>query len=294
MDKTSKIICYVCQDYRDHPTSKCPNIICKECGQKGHAKKNCPLKNTLSEAQGTIEQLNAKLIQLDKVKAKIQADIDEMTDQANDSRKILPTTSIETLPTEILTHEEPVKKKPKLNLCIDTNLLSFVLDVPNIDTNQENQDGCLPLSEKQQILQKSTTESRIHSAATQSSNCTGSKKSINLNEKNIDTNRENQDCLPSFDKDQILPKSPNESRIYLPVTQSSDCSGSKKSISLGNPVLNNEDKPIYLNTTNFYTHNIDYAKLEIVKNSIRPLIIDDDCQENYKINLDERYILHMN
>merc|ERR1712141_217866 len=41
------------------------------------------LQARLSEAQGTIEQLNAKLSQLDKAKAKIQADIDEMAAQAD-------------------------------------------------------------------------------------------------------------------------------------------------------------------------------------------------------------------
>merc|ERR1712149_131712 len=41
------------------------------------------LQARLSEAQGTIEQLNAKLGQLDKAKAKIQSDIDEMAAQAD-------------------------------------------------------------------------------------------------------------------------------------------------------------------------------------------------------------------
>merc|ERR1711863_141253 len=41
------------------------------------------LQARLSEAKGTIEQLNAKLSQLDKAKAKIQADIDEMAAQAD-------------------------------------------------------------------------------------------------------------------------------------------------------------------------------------------------------------------
>merc|ERR1712008_210412 len=36
-----------------------------------------------SEAQGTIEQLNAKLGQVEKAKAKIQGDIDEMAAQAD-------------------------------------------------------------------------------------------------------------------------------------------------------------------------------------------------------------------
>merc|ERR1719228_2667571 len=41
------------------------------------------LQSRLSEAQGTIEQLNAKYGQLDKAKIKIQADIDEMAAQAD-------------------------------------------------------------------------------------------------------------------------------------------------------------------------------------------------------------------
>merc|ERR1711881_257724 len=41
------------------------------------------LQARLSEAQGTIEQLNAKLGQLDRSKAKIQQDIDEMAAQAD-------------------------------------------------------------------------------------------------------------------------------------------------------------------------------------------------------------------
>ena len=41
------------------------------------------LQARLSEAQGTIEQINAKLGQIDKAKAKLQADIDEMMVQAD-------------------------------------------------------------------------------------------------------------------------------------------------------------------------------------------------------------------
>merc|ERR1719219_1007589 len=41
------------------------------------------LQARLSEAQGTIEQLNAKLGQLEKAKAKVQADIDEVAAQAD-------------------------------------------------------------------------------------------------------------------------------------------------------------------------------------------------------------------
>merc|ERR1739846_25528 len=41
------------------------------------------LQARLSEAQGTIEQLNAKYGQLDKAKVKIQGDIDEMAAQAD-------------------------------------------------------------------------------------------------------------------------------------------------------------------------------------------------------------------
>merc|ERR1711976_163959 len=41
------------------------------------------LQARLTEAQGTIEQLNAKLGQLDKAKGKLQAEIDEMAAQAD-------------------------------------------------------------------------------------------------------------------------------------------------------------------------------------------------------------------
>ena len=41
------------------------------------------LQARLSEAQGTIEQLNAKLGQVEKAKGKLQADIDEMAAQAD-------------------------------------------------------------------------------------------------------------------------------------------------------------------------------------------------------------------
>merc|ERR1711899_484013 len=41
------------------------------------------LQARFSEAQGTIEQLNAKLGQVEKAKSKIQADIDEMAAQAD-------------------------------------------------------------------------------------------------------------------------------------------------------------------------------------------------------------------
>merc|ERR1712218_454063 len=41
------------------------------------------LQARFSEAQGTIEQLNAKLGQVEKAKAKVQSDIDEMAAQAD-------------------------------------------------------------------------------------------------------------------------------------------------------------------------------------------------------------------
>ena len=48
---TSKktFICIICQDETDHPSSKCPNIVCKECGEKGHSKKHCPKNQVCSE-----------------------------------------------------------------------------------------------------------------------------------------------------------------------------------------------------------------------------------------------------
>ena len=42
-------ICIICQDETDHPSSKCPNIVCKECGEKGHSKKHCPKNRVCSE-----------------------------------------------------------------------------------------------------------------------------------------------------------------------------------------------------------------------------------------------------
>ena len=30
------------QEETDHPSSSCPYIICKECGEKGHSRKSCP------------------------------------------------------------------------------------------------------------------------------------------------------------------------------------------------------------------------------------------------------------
>merc|ERR1712018_648691 len=41
------------------------------------------LQALLSEGQGTIEQLNAKLMQLEKAKVKLQAEIDQMAAQAD-------------------------------------------------------------------------------------------------------------------------------------------------------------------------------------------------------------------
>merc|ERR1719273_2447802 len=41
------------------------------------------LQSRLSESEGMIEQLNAKLGQVEKAKAKVQADIDEMAAQAD-------------------------------------------------------------------------------------------------------------------------------------------------------------------------------------------------------------------
>merc|ERR1739844_644069 len=51
--------------------------------QEGLEMAKVKLQSRLSEAQGTIEQLNAKFGQLDKAKTKIQGDIDEMAAQAD-------------------------------------------------------------------------------------------------------------------------------------------------------------------------------------------------------------------
>ena len=36
-----KLTCHLCQEETDHITSKCPNMKCAQCGQSGHAKKDC-------------------------------------------------------------------------------------------------------------------------------------------------------------------------------------------------------------------------------------------------------------
>ena len=36
-------ICQLCQEFCDHPTSKCPDLICKECHKNGHGRKDCPV-----------------------------------------------------------------------------------------------------------------------------------------------------------------------------------------------------------------------------------------------------------
>ena len=38
----SQKLCHICQDYVDHITPNCPKLICAECDEKGHSKRNCP------------------------------------------------------------------------------------------------------------------------------------------------------------------------------------------------------------------------------------------------------------
>ena len=38
----SQKLCHICQDYVDHFTPNCPKLICAECDEKGHSKRNCP------------------------------------------------------------------------------------------------------------------------------------------------------------------------------------------------------------------------------------------------------------
>ena len=41
-------VCFECQDYManiGHETINCPNLVCKNCGQKGHLRMNCMLKS---------------------------------------------------------------------------------------------------------------------------------------------------------------------------------------------------------------------------------------------------------
>ena len=35
-------ICQICQSLGNHSTRTCPSLICAECDEKGHAKKDCP------------------------------------------------------------------------------------------------------------------------------------------------------------------------------------------------------------------------------------------------------------
>ena len=35
-------ICQLCQSCGDHQTARCPKLVCAKCGEKGHARKDCP------------------------------------------------------------------------------------------------------------------------------------------------------------------------------------------------------------------------------------------------------------
>ena len=46
-----KKLCYICQDYGDHTSARCPNSICKNCGGRGHVNKHCLVKKPMEAIQ---------------------------------------------------------------------------------------------------------------------------------------------------------------------------------------------------------------------------------------------------
>ena len=49
-----KALCFICQDYVGHATSKCPFARCKTCGASGHLSKTCSVKKTTTEVKPII------------------------------------------------------------------------------------------------------------------------------------------------------------------------------------------------------------------------------------------------
>ena len=41
--------CQLCQKFVDHPTKKCPTLICKNCQERGHSRLDCPISQNRSE-----------------------------------------------------------------------------------------------------------------------------------------------------------------------------------------------------------------------------------------------------
>ena len=53
--------CHICQEMSNHPTKNCPNLVCKSCGQNGHAKKDCQkirMKMIQDKRKGNIKKFN--------------------------------------------------------------------------------------------------------------------------------------------------------------------------------------------------------------------------------------------
>ena len=48
--------CYLCQEPKvvvGHDTQSCPNVLCKNCGQKGHILQNCQVSKEKSKIQSS-------------------------------------------------------------------------------------------------------------------------------------------------------------------------------------------------------------------------------------------------
>lgn len=60
------ILCYICQEYTDHPSKNCPNVKCKNCGQKGHVNKFCSDLVQSFESPTEFEPAKKRIRNLDK------------------------------------------------------------------------------------------------------------------------------------------------------------------------------------------------------------------------------------
>ena len=55
--------CYLCQEPKSvvgHNTQSCPNVKCKNCGQKGHIHRNCPNLNLNMDQKPDVCQRESK------------------------------------------------------------------------------------------------------------------------------------------------------------------------------------------------------------------------------------------